>query len=142
MYKLWPGLLLLSLASGCASLQSFRVVDAQTGQPLEEIKAERLKGNVHFSAIPLVMLDDLAPVERRATDASGAIKFEQAGSQFAFNPSSSHAGYGAAFVTATSSGIVIRYPEERPCRTISVMPINGVVDVPLRRRQSPSKPDW
>ena len=132
-----PTLLLLLLLSGCARLQTFRVVDAQSGQPLDGVQAERLDGSVRPSAVPLVLADTLSPVERQASDPSGAVNFKKAGAQFAFNPRSNSPGYGRAFVAATWSGVKIRYPDEH--REVPVKPIDGVVEVPLRTPNSGPK---
>jgi hypothetical protein len=132
-----PTLVLLLLLSGCARLQTFRVVDAQSGQPLDGVQAERLDGSVRPSAIPLVLADTLSPVERQAADPSGAVNFKKAGSQFAFNPRSGNPGYGRAFVAATWSGVKIRYPDEQ--REVPIKPIDGVVEVPLPKQGPGSK---
>ena len=128
------GLLVFSfclLGSGCAGLQSFRVVDAQSGLPVAGIEAERLSGSVRASPVPFLLMNMLSPVERKPSDSSGAVAFETSGKHFAVNPRSTAAGYGRAYVTATWSGATINYPDEH--RQVEVRPINGMIEVPLRR---------
>jgi hypothetical protein len=132
MRSLVSAVLLLSIVSGCAQIQTFRVVDAQSGQPVESVRGERLQGSIRASELPLVLLDSLSPVEAASTNASGSMAFEKAGTKFWFNPSSKNPAYGQAYVTATWSGATIHYPDE--CRDISVKAVNGVVEVPLPSR--------
>jgi len=136
-----PCLLLLALTSGCARFQTFRVVDSQSGRPVSGIQAERLDASLRPSAMPLVILDEMSPVERGSSDTSGVVKFEKPGKQFAFNPCSQNPACGRAYAAATWSGVKIRYPDEN--REVLVKPINGIVEVPLPKPgpQKDSKAD-
>jgi len=136
MRTLISGLLLLSLLTGCARFQTVRIVDAQSGRPLEGVQVERLQGSVRPSAIPLVLFNSLTPVERQTTDAAGSITFQESGTQVMCNPSSRNPAYGRAYVTAGWTGAKICYPDEY--REISVKPVAGVVEVPLPNRRSGS----
>ncbi|MGD0898814.1 MAG: hypothetical protein ABR915_13335, partial [Thermoguttaceae bacterium] len=109
MRLLVTGILLLFMLPGCARLQTFRVVDAQSGQPVDGVRAERLEGSIQASELPLVLLDSLSPVEKGATNASGAMTFEKTGTKFWFNPSAKNPAYGQAYVTATWAGARICY---------------------------------
>ena len=132
MRLLVSGLLLLFLVAGCSRLQTFRVVDAQSGQPLDGVRAERLEGHLQTSEIPLVLLDAMSPVEAHATDASGSVVFQGPGAKFMVNPSSKNPSYNQAYVTATWSGAKVLYPAEH--REISVKARDGVVEIPLLSR--------
>ena len=77
MRKFAPGLLLLGLLWGCSPLQNFRVVDAQTGQPVDGVQIERLHAGLQPSAMPFVLLKTLDPVEKKTTDASGSAAFQE-----------------------------------------------------------------
>ena len=134
MRTLLPSLLLLGLLSGCARFQTLRVVDAQSGQPLDGVRVERLHGSLRPSAMPLVLLNTVSPVERKMTDDSGSVTFEKAGTQVMCNPDFMNPAYGRAYVTATWSGAKICYPDEY--REISVKPVAGVVEIPLRNRRA------
>jgi hypothetical protein len=133
MRNLLPSLLLLLFACGCARTQTFRVVDSQSGRPLDGVQSERLEGKVRPSAMPLVLLNDLSPVEHGTTDSSGVVKFQKPGKEFAFNPTSKNPECGRAYVASTWSGATIRYPDEH--REVAVKPIDGVIEVPLPKPQ-------
>jgi hypothetical protein len=124
MRLLVSGLLLPLLLSGCARLQTFRVVD-ESGEPLRGVPVERLQGSLQLDPVPFFLLDSMSPVEKSTTDNSGSVAFHESGKQFMVNPQSKN----QAYVTATWSGAKVCYPAE--CREISVNRIGGVVDIPL-----------
>ena len=105
----------------------------ESSLPIEGIEAERLSGSIQLSPAPFVLLDSLSPVERKPTDEGGKVAFESSGKDFAVNPRSTTPGYSRAYVTATWSGAKIVYPDER--REQDVRPINGIVDIPIRRKR-------
>jgi hypothetical protein len=123
-------LLLLSL-SGCARLQTMRVVD-QSGQPVNEVQVERLQGGIKPSPMPFVLVNSLTPAEKKSTDKAGSVAFDKAGKQFMVNPSSKNSAYGSAFVTVTLTGAKVCYPAES--REISVSAVDGVIEIPLPNR--------
>ncbi|MGA2032730.1 MAG: hypothetical protein ABSG68_10765 [Thermoguttaceae bacterium] len=125
------GLLLLLPASGCTQFQMLRVVD-ESGQPVDGVPVERLTGSVRPSAAPLVLHDELSPAERKTTNSSGAIKFDEAGKQFMVNGGCKNAAYGHAYVKASWTGVEVVYPDQY--RSIHVNPKNGVLEVPLPTR--------
>jgi hypothetical protein len=118
------GLLLPLLLSGCARLQTFRVVD-QSGQPVGGVPVERLQGSLQLDPVPFFLLDSMSPVEKRTSDGSGSVAFHESGKQFMVNPQSKN----QAYVTATWSGAKVCYPAES--REISVNRTGGVVEIPL-----------
>lgn len=124
-------LLLLACLSGCARYQSFRVLDAQSGRPIDGVQAERLEGSLQLSPMPFVLLDSVSPVERQNSDSSGTVKFKKAGKKFAFNLQSGTPGFDRAYVVGSGSGVKIVYPDQR--REIRVKAVDGVVEVPLHR---------
>jgi hypothetical protein len=128
-------LLLLSLLPGCMGVQTFRLVDAQSGLPLDGVQGERLHGSIQASQVPLVLHNVLDPVESQNSDAAGRVAFQASGTKFMFNPTAKNqmSAYGEAYVTAGWSGVKICYPTEH--REISVKPVAGVVEVPLRNRR-------
>jgi hypothetical protein len=126
MRPLVSGLLLSLLLSGCARLQTFRVVD-ESGEPLRGVPVERLEGSLQLDPVPFFLLDSMSPVEKRTTDGTGSVTFHEGGKQFMVNPRSNNQVY----VTATWSGAKICYPAERPSREISVRRTDGVVEVAL-----------
>ncbi len=134
MRTLMVALLLLALSAGCG-VQSFRLVDAQTGLPLDGVQAERLHGSLQASKLPLVLHDVLDPVESQNSDATGRVAFQSSGTKFMFNPTAKNqtSPYGEAYVTAGLSGVKICYPNEH--REITVKPVAGVVQVPLYNRR-------
>lgn len=125
------GLTLACCLSGCARYQSFRVLDAQSGKPIDGVQAERLEGDLKLSRMPFVLLDSVSPVERQNSDASGTVKFKKAGQKFAFNLQSGMPGFDRAYVVGSGSGVKIVYPDER--REVHVKPVDGVVEIPLHR---------
>jgi hypothetical protein len=126
-------LLLLFILPGCTRLQTFRVVDARSGEPLDGVQGERLEGSLRPSKIPLILENRLSPDEAQTSNASGSIAFEKPGAKFMFNPSSKNPEYSEACVTTSPSGAKILYPDEY--REISVKPSKGVVEIPLRSRE-------
>jgi hypothetical protein len=86
------GLLCAVVASGCASQQTLRVVDAQSGEPLDEVRVERLEGSYKPSAIPFVVVNELSPSEKQATNKSGTVTFKTSGDKFMVNPSRDNSG--------------------------------------------------
>ncbi len=137
MRPLLSGLMLLAMFSGCARYQSFRVLDAQTRQPLDGVQTERLEGSIQLSPMPFVLLDSLSPVERKNSDASGTVKFGKRGKKFAFNPQSGNPGFDRAYVVGTWSGAKILYPDQM--NEVHVKAVDGVVEVPLHRSTSPQE---
>jgi len=127
------GVLPVLCFSGCTRLQAVRVVDAQSGRPLEGVHVERLQSSVRPSPMPLVLYDALSPVERQVTDASGATAFKEPGTKVMCNPSMKNPAYGRAYVKSGLSGVTICYPDEY--REITVKPVDGVVEVPLSARR-------
>ena len=139
MYRTMLRLALLLLLCGCTRLQTFRVVDSQSGQPIEGVQVERLHSSIQPSAMPLVLLKSLSPVEKEVTDSSGMSKFKESGTQAMLNPDSKNPAYGKAYVSTTWTGVKVIYPDEY--REISVKPVNGVVEIPLpsRYKAKPTK---
>ena len=132
MRTLISGMLPLVLAGGCSRIQTFRVVDAKTGQPLDGVRAERLEGSIRPSSMPFVLFDQVAPIETKNTDATGAVAFQQPGQKFMINPSSKDPSHNQAYVVATHSGAKIIYPAEH--REFTVQARDGVVEIPLESR--------
>jgi hypothetical protein len=130
--QLASSLLLAAILSGCASQQTIRIVDAKSGEPLGDVRVERLEGSYRPSSMPLVVLNELSPAEKQTTNESGAVTFEKSGSSFMVNPSGANPAFNDAYVKATWSGADVRYPGEY--REISVARKDGVVEIPLRRR--------
>jgi hypothetical protein len=122
----------MAILAGCASQQTFRVVDAKSGEPLGDVRVERLEGSYRLSPAPFVVLNDLSPAEKQTTNGSGSVTFEKSGSTFMVNPSGTNPVYNDAYVEATWSGAKVRYPGEY--REFSVARKDGVVEIPLRRR--------
>ncbi len=130
--QLASSLLLAAVLSGCASQQAFRVVDAKSGEPLGDMRVERLEGSYQPSAIPLVVLNELSPVEKQTTNESGSVTFQKSG-KFMVNPSGSrNPVYNHAYVTTTWSGAKVYYPNEH--REFSVARKDGVIEIPLQPR--------
>ena len=130
--QLASSLLLAAILSGCASQQTFRVVDAKSGEPLGDVRVERLEGGYRLSPMPFVVLNELSPAEKQTTNESGSVTFQKSGSKFMVNPSDTNPAYNHAYVTATWSGAKVRYPSEY--REFSVTRKDGVVEIPLQRR--------
>jgi hypothetical protein len=125
-------LLSAAVLSGCASQQAFRVVDAKSGEPLCDMRVERLEGGYRQSAMPFVLLNDLAPVEKLTTSDSGSVTFEKSGNKFIANPSGRNPAYNTAYVKAGWFGATVLYPGEH--REFSVSRKDGVIEIPLQRR--------
>jgi hypothetical protein len=138
MRKTISGLILFLTLSGCTRLQTFRVVDSQSGQPIEGVQVERLHGSVKPSAMPFVLVNSLSPVEKELTDSSGMSSFKESGTQAILNPDSKNPAYGKAYVSTSWTGVKVLYPDDY--REISVTPVNGVVEIPLPMRHSTIKP--
>jgi hypothetical protein len=130
--QLASSLLLAALLSGCASQRTFRVVDSKSGEPLGDVRVERLEGGYRPSAMPFVVLKELSPAEKQTTNESGSVTFQRSGSNFMVNPSGTNPAYNDAYVTATWSGAKVCYPGEH--REFSVTRKDGVVEIPLQRR--------
>jgi len=125
-------LLLAAILSGCASPPALRVVDAKSGQPLGDVRVERLEGGYRPSAIPFVLVNRLSPAEKQTTNKCGLATFQKSGSQFMVNPSRDNPTYNKAYVKLTWSGAKVCYPGEY--REFSVARKDGVVEIPLQRR--------
>ena len=125
-------LLLAAILSGCASQQTFRVVEAKSGRPLGDVRVERLEGGYRPSSMPLVVLHEVSPTEKQTTNESGSVTFQRSGSNFMVNPSGNNPAYNDAYVKVTWSGAKVCYPGEY--REFSVTRKDGVVEIPLRRR--------
>ncbi len=141
--RLASSLLLVGILSGCASQQTFRVVDAKSGELLGDVQVERLEGGYRPSEMPFVVLNELSPVEKQTTNQSGAVTFQKSGSKFIVNPSGDNPAYNDAYVKVTWSGAEVCYPGEY--REVSVARKDGIVAIPLQRRwiaeePSPAKP--
>ena len=130
--QLAASLLLAAILGGCTAPQTFRVVDAKSGEPLGNVRVERLEGGYRPSATPLVLLNELSPAEKQMTNESGSVTFEKSGSKFMVNPSDMNPAYNDAYVRTTWSGVTVCYPSEH--REFSVTRKDGVVEIPLRRR--------
>ena len=126
-----------AILSGCASPQTFRVVDAKSGEPLGDVRVERLEGGYRLSPMPFVVLNELSPAEKQTTNESGSVTFQKSGSKFMVNPSGMDPAYNHAYVTATWSGAKVRYPSEY--REFSVTRKDGVIEIPLERRSISGK---
>jgi hypothetical protein len=121
------------LLSGCTQLQTFRVVDSQSGQPIEGVQVERLRSSIEPSSMPFVLFKSLSPVEKQTTDESGVSTFKEPGTQAILNPDGKNPAYNKAYVTTTWSGVKVLYPDDY--REISVKPVDGVVEIPLPSRR-------
>ncbi len=130
--QLASSLLLAAIVSGCASQETFRVVDAKSGKPLGDVRVERLEESYRPSAMPYVVLNELSPAEKQTTNKSGSVTFQKSGSKFMVNPSGTNPAYNDAYVTVTWSGAKVQYPSEY--REFSATRKDGVVEIPLRRR--------
>ncbi len=130
---------LLLVLTGCTQLQTIRVVDSQTGKPIQGVRVERLNSKVEPSAMPLVLLDSLTPAEKAVTNESGEARFKEAGNKAMLNPDGRDPTYGKAYVCVSWWGVKVRYPDEY--REISVSPVNGVVEVPLPKRHLETRAD-
>jgi hypothetical protein len=119
-------LLLFLFLSGCARLQTLRVVD-ESGQPLGGIAVERLEGSLEFDPVPGFLRDNLSPVEKLTSDSAGSVAFKQSGKQFMVNPHSNN----QAYVTASWSGATVCYPGDPHAQEIPIRRVNGVVEIPL-----------
>ena len=130
--QLASSLLLAAILSGCASQQTFRVVDAKSGEPLGDMRVERLEGGYRPSAMPFVVLNELSPAEKQTTNESGSVTFQKSGSKFMVNPSGDNPVYNHAYVKTTWSGAKVCYPGEY--REFSITRKDGVIEIPLQRR--------
>ncbi len=130
--QLASSLFLMAILFGCASQQTFRVVDAKSGEPLGDINVERLEGGYRPSAMPFVVLNELSPAEKQTTSQSGSVTFQKSGSKFMVNPSGNNPAYNDAYVKATWSGAAVCYPGMY--REFSITRKDGVVEIPLERR--------
>ena len=95
-----------------AAPPALRVVDAKSGQPLGDVRVERLEGGYRPSAIPFVLVNRLSPAEKQTTNQCGLATFQKSGSQFMVNPSSDNPTYNKAYVKLTWSGAKVCYPGE------------------------------
>ena len=102
--RLASSLLLVGILSGCASQQTFRVVDAKSGELLGDVQVERLEGGYRPSAMPFVVLNELSPVEKQTTNQSGSVTFQKSGSKFIVNPSGDNPAYNDAYVKVNLVG--------------------------------------
>jgi hypothetical protein len=132
--QLVSSLLLAITLSGCTAQQTFRVVDATSGEPLGDVRVERLQGSYRSSGLPFVVLNELSPAEKQTTNESGSVTFQKSGSKFMVNPSHTNPAYYDAYVTATLSGVKVCYPAEH--REFPVARQDGTVNIPLQRRWS------
>jgi hypothetical protein len=130
--QLISSLLSAAILSGCASPQTFRVVDAKSGDPLGDVRVERLEGGYRPSSMPFVVFYELSPVEKQTTNESGSVTFQKSGSELMVNPSGRNPVYNRAYVKATWSGVKVCYPSEH--REFSVTRKDGVIEIPLQRR--------
>ena len=130
--QLASSLWLAAILSGCASQQTFRVVDARSGEPLGDVRVERLEGGYRPSAMPFMLVNELSPIEKQTTNESGSVTFTKSGSSFMVNPSGANPAYNDAYVKATWSGAKVCYPGQY--REFSVARKDGVVEIPLHRR--------
>ncbi len=115
MRNLLAGLgLLLAGALGCARAQAFRVVDAQTGEPLGGVWVEQASS-------------PLAPGVTLRTDPSGMVQVKDSGGRFALRKP----GYHETQVEAGRSGAKVLSGEDR--RQQNVERHAGIIQVPLVR---------
>ena len=125
-------LLLAAIVAGCASQETIRVVDATSGEPLGNVRVERLEESYQPSAMPFVLMDELSPVEKQTTSESGSVTFQKSGSKFMVNPSGENSAYNDAYVKLTWSGAKVHYLGEY--REFPVSKKDGVIEIPLRHR--------
>ena len=130
--QLAGSLLLAAIVAGCASQETIRVVDATSGEPLGNVRVERLEESYRPSAMPFVLMDELAPVEKQTTSEAGSVTFQKSGSKFMVNPSGTNPAYNDAYVKLTWSGAQVHYLGEY--REFPVSKKDGVIEIPLRRR--------
>jgi hypothetical protein len=124
--------MLTAIVAGCASQETIRVVDATSGEPLGNVRVERLEESYQPSAMPFVVMDELSAAEKQTTDQAGAVTFQKSGSKFMVNPSGANSAYNDAYVKVTWSGAKVHYLGEY--REFPVSKKDGVVEIPLRRR--------
>ena len=110
----------------CARVQTFRVVDAETGQPVTGAMAERYAdvGRASGRAAP----ESLSlPVEVASTNVGGVATFRGAGQQFSLKKD----GYESVTLRATLNGVMVRHGgsnQELPAERVE-----GMTYIPLRR---------
>ena len=96
MQRTMSRLALLLLLCGCTRLQTFRVVDSQSGQPIEGVQVERLHGGIAPAPCRSSCWIRSSPVEKQVTDASGVSTFKESGTKAMLNPDSEGPAYGKA----------------------------------------------
>ncbi len=110
----------------CARVQTFRVVDAETGQPVHGVQAERF-ADVARATTPGIAEPLSLPVEVSSTNIGGVATFRGSGQQFSLRKE----GYEQVSLRSTMNGVVVRY--ERTGEEIPAERVEGMTYVPLRR---------
>lgn len=112
---------LAGMLAGCARTQSFRVVDAQTGQPLAGVWVAQ-GGEAPSAGYNL------------RTDPIGMVQFPKAGTRYLFTKE----GYQPGHVELKGPVARVRY--EGDAETLEVKRYGDLVQVPLRRRSGAGPP--
>ena len=133
MRKPWVHLVCLVLPLlGCARVQTFRVVDAQTGQPIHGVQVERIANVARSGRSTLPEALNL-PVEVSSTNAAGMATFNGPAEQFVLKKD----GYEVAQAETTFTGIQVRYEGKGP--EVSAQRIEGIPHIALRRQGAVSQ---
>jgi hypothetical protein len=114
--RVFPVVLLLAALGGCAHTQSFRVVDAQTGEPLGDVWVRQ--GGSRSSAYTL------------KTDTAGSVQFQKSASQYSLTKP----GYEEARVEV--KGAVARVRSASDPKGLEVKRYGDMVQVSLRRQNA------
>ena len=114
--RVFPIVLLLAALGGCARTQSFRAVDAQTGEPLRDVWVSQ--GGSPTAAFTL------------KTDPSGMAQFQKSGSQYSLTKP----GYEETRVEV--QGSVARVRSTSDPQGVEVKRYGDLVQVALRRRDA------
>jgi len=110
----------------CARVQTFRVVDAETGQPVNGAMAERY-ADVSRPASSANTESLSLPVEVASTNVGGIAKFRGAGQQFSLKKD----GYESVTFRSTLNGVMVRH--ESTGREVPAERVEGMTYIPLRR---------
>lgn len=110
----------------CARVQTFRVIDAETGQPVTGAMAERY-ADVGRSS-PKASTESLSlPVEVASTNVGGVATFRGAGQQFSLKKD----GYESVSLRSTLNGVMVRH--EGSGKEVPAERVEGMTYIPLRR---------
>lgn len=110
----------------CARVQTFRVIDAETGHPLNGVQAERI-GEVSRSSSSANPETLALPVEVASTNVGGVATFTGAGQQFSLRKD----GYDPVSLRATLNGVRVR--NERTGEEKFAERVEGMSYIALRR---------